>query len=402
MSLAALIAAYHEADDPGGGLRATLPIAGRTLLERQARLAAAAGADPIVIVVERVTASLGEALDRLRAAGIQVVLARSAEEAASVVETSARVLFIADGLLPPEAAVARLAALDGPGLLTVPDMRVDERYERIDSQSRWAGLALIDGAMLKDTASMLRDWDLQSTLLRRAVQAGARQLSVRGEAEDELPLVAETMEDLAEAEALIIAGAHVRRPDWVSRYLLGPIEKAATQALMATSVTPTAIGLAATLLMTLSGAAFVWNWLGLGLGLFLLATPLEGVGERLAALRLHGERGPSWWSAMLPALAAAVLIVLAFTLSGTRGWGCGALAGTIIAFTLALRAEVDGVEIPGRAWLAEPKGMAWLLLPFAASDFWGTGLTALAAYAAGSFFWAQRHAHARSWPPSQD
>lgn len=402
MTLAALIAAYHEADDAGGGLRATLPIAGRTLLERQVRLAAVAGAEPVVVVVERVTAALSAALDRLRGEGVALVLARSAEEAAEAVHASDRILLVGDGLIAPEAAIARLVALDGPAILVVPDLRVDDRYERIDAQSRWAGLAMIDGQMLKQTASMLRDWDLQSTLLRRAVQAGARQISVRGEAEDELPLVAENEEDLAELEARIVAGAHVRRGDWVSRYLLGPVERLATRWLMPTAVTPTAIGLTATLLMGLAGLAFAKQWLGFGLALMLLATPLDGIGERLASLRLQGFRGPSWWVALLPALAAGVLLVLASTLAPTRGWGCLALAGTIVAFIVALRAEGEGRELPGKVWLAERKGMTWLMLPFAAADLWATGLTLLAVYAAASFFWAQRHAHAAIPPAAQD
>jgi hypothetical protein len=401
VTLAALIAAYHEADEPGGGLRATLPIAGRTLLERQVRLAAAAGADPVVVVVERITAALAAALDRLRDEGVRLVLARSAEEAAEAVHSDDRLLLVGDGLIAPEAAIARLVALDGPAILTVPDLRVDDRYERIDAQSRWAGLALIDGQMLKATVSMLRDWDLQSTLLRRAVQAGARQLSVRGEAEDALPLVAETADDLVELEAQILAGAHVRRSDWVSRYLLGPLERAATRALMPTAVTPPAIGLAATLLMLLAGLAFARHWLGFGLAFLLLATPLDGIGERLAALRLQGERGPSWWGALLPALSAGVLLILAYAIAATRGWGCIALAGTIIAFVVALRVEAEGREMRGRTWLAERKGLAWLMLPFAAANLWATGLTFLAFYAGGSFFWAQRHAHAPA-PAARD
>src|SRR4051794_40342565 len=96
LTLAALIAAYHEADDAGGGLRATLPIAGRTLVERQVRLAAFAGAEPVVVLVERVTAALSAALDRLRAEGVALVLARSAEEAAEAVHSSDRLLVVGD------------------------------------------------------------------------------------------------------------------------------------------------------------------------------------------------------------------------------------------------------------------------------------------------------------------
>jgi hypothetical protein len=399
VTLAALIAAYHEADDTGGGLRATLPIAGRTLIERQVRLAAAAGADPVVVVVERVTATLGAALDRLRSEGVVVVLARNAEEAAEAVHSNDRVLLVGDGLVAPEAAIARLIAIEGTCILVVPDLRVDDRYERIDAQSRWAGLALIDGEMIKQTAAMLRDWDLQSTLLRRAVQAGARQVNVRGEMEDELPLVAENSEDLAELEARIVAGAHIRRKDWVSGYLLAPLERAATRALMPTSVTPTAIGLASILLMALAALAFAKHWPGFGLALLLLATPLDGTGERLASLRLQGRLGPSWWGTLLPALSAGLLLLLAWTLAETRGWGCVALAGTIIAFALALRTEAAESGIPGRLWLAEPKGMTWLMLPFAAANLWATGLAALAFYAGASFFWAQRHAHAHARAP---
>jgi hypothetical protein len=401
VTLAALISAYHEADD--GGLRATLQVAGRTLVERQVRLAVAVGAEPVVVVVERVTAALSAALDGLRAEGVTIVLARSAEEAAEAVHSSDRVLLVGDGLVAPEAVIARLVALDGSAILVVPDLRVDDRYERIDAQSRWAGLALIDGEMLKQTAAMLRDWDLQSTLLRRAVQAGARQISVRGEAEDELPLIAEASEDLVELEAQIVAGAHVRRTDWVSRYLLGPVERLATGALMPTSVTPTALGLAATLLMVFAGLAFARHWFGLGLAFMLLATPLDGIAERLGSLRLQGTRGQSWWAVLLPALSAAVLLLLAHALADSRGLGCVALAATIVAFAVALRIEVEGREVPGRLWLAERKGMTWLMLPFAVANLWGTGLTLLALYAGASFFWAQRQVHAPApLPPPQD
>jgi len=48
MAVGALIGAYQE--DDSGGLRALLPLSGRTLIEYQARCAAAAGAAPIIVV----------------------------------------------------------------------------------------------------------------------------------------------------------------------------------------------------------------------------------------------------------------------------------------------------------------------------------------------------------------
>ena len=49
-------------------------------------------------------------------------------------------------------------------------------------------------------------------------------------------------------------------------------------------------------------------------------------------------------------------------------------------------------------FLAERKGMIWLMLPFAAFGYWQAGLAALFAYAAASFFWAQREAHSAPRP----
>ena len=149
------------------------------MVERQARRGAAAGADPIVIAVERVPAELLAAVDRLRSQGIDMIVARTAADAADAVDSADRLLLVADGLVASTAHVERLLALDGNTLLTVPDVRVDDRFERIDGHSRWAGLALLDGRLLHETAERLGDWDLQSTLLRRAVQTGARQVAVR-------------------------------------------------------------------------------------------------------------------------------------------------------------------------------------------------------------------------------
>jgi hypothetical protein len=402
VTLAALIAAYHEAETPGGGLRATLPLAGRTLLERQVQLAAQAGANLIVVAVERVPADLLGAIDRLKAQGLPIAVARTAEEAAEAVHTGDRLLLIGDGLVPTQTHINRLLAHGPHSVLTVPDARVDDRFERIDSESRWGGLALFDGEMLKRTAAMLGEWDLQSTLLRRALQGGARHLSVRGEPIDEQLTVAERPEDLEQLQQRIFDSASAHRPDWVSRYLLAPVEQAATRYLMPTAASPSNLGMAELALTALGALAFFKDWLWIGLPMLLLATLVGGTGERLALLRMQDAEEPGWWEALLPFLSAAALGGLAFSLSETRSWGCLALAGTVIAFMAALKIEMAGREIPGSVWLAERKGLAWLMLPFAATGLWATGLAALATYAGGSFFWAQRNAHQRISAPPQD
>lgn len=400
MALAALISAYHDSPDAPGQLRATLPIAGRTLVERQARLAAAAGAAPIVILVERVPPELAAAIDRLRSEGIGARIARSVEEAAAAIAPEQHLLVLADGLLADRSHVTRLFAGGGASLLTVTDAGHDDRYERIDSDSRWAGLALIDGDMLRRTVAMLQDWDLQSTLLRRAVQGGARQIAVN---ESDRPLViAERAADLAPAQARLVAGAGGGGEDWVSRHLLAPVEAALTRVLMPTAVTPTWAYALALTLTGLGGIFFLQGWLLAGLFLLILATPLDGLADRLGALRMQRSGKGGWLARALPITAGAALVALGWSLVPERGWGCLAVVAATLLFLLALREEQGERPVPHRRWLAERKGLIWLLLPFAAAGAWTAGLVGLAAYACGSFFWAQRAVHRPSQKGQQD
>jgi hypothetical protein len=393
VALAALISAYHDSPDAPGQLRATLPIAGRTLLERQARLAAAAGAAPIVILVERVPAELAAAIERMRAEGVSARVARSVAEAAAAIAPEQDLLIVADGLLADRAHIARLLGSGTAAVLTVPDSGHDDRYERIDAEVRWAGLALLDGDMLRRTAAMLQDWDLQSTLLRRAVQGGARQIAVNGS--DRPLVIAERAADLAPAQARLVERASGSGEDWVSRYLLGPLEAALTRLLMPSAVTPSWAYAAALTFTGLAAISFLQGWLLAGLVMLLLATPLDGVAERLGALRLQRSGSGTWLARGLPAAAGVALVALGWQLSGEAGWGTIAVTVTTILFLLALGGELRGRKLPRRHWLAERKGMSWLLLPFGAVGAWLGGLVFLAAYAAGSFFWAQRDVHAR-------
>ena len=233
MALAALIAAYHESAEPGVP-RAALPLAGRAVIERQARLAYAAGAARIVVLVERMPPDLAAALDRLRRERVPIEVARGAEEAAALIDPDDRLLLIADGAIADGSQLRRLVGEEDAVVLTVPDTLFGELYERIDGSARWSGLALSDGAMLRDTASMLRDWDLQSTLLRRVLQAGARHLAA-----DAPVAIVDSIDDLAAAERQVLEGARATEGGWAAR-MLAPLERGVTFLVMGAPVGSTA------------------------------------------------------------------------------------------------------------------------------------------------------------------
>ena len=389
MAVGALIGAYQEDDD--GGLRALLPLSGRTLIEYQVRCAAAAGAAPIVVVVERVPQALQDAFERLRLDGVGVFPVSAIEEAVSRFEAGAMILLIGDGIAPTAELVANLAEEPEPAVATVADDESHEAFERIDAESRWAGVALVDSHLLGSTAAMLGDWDLQSTLLRRSIQEGALRLSVAAGTE---PLLVERAQDLEGFQRRLLVASRGIRSDWVSRYLLPPVEEFATEQLMESPTRPIWLIWAAVAL-TLGGAfCFTRGWLAGGLVLLLLSTPLDIVASRLATLRLRPL--PARLMSRLALWPAAGIALLALGWWETRhgtGWGALVSAGATIAFAEAARIEKAGLPSGGDLWLFSRRSAIVAAVPFALGGAWTSYLVALLAYAAVSFFIVQHVRH---------
>ena len=393
MALAALIAAYHELAEPGA-LRSTLPLAGRTVVERQARLAAAAGASPVVVLVERMPPVLTAALDRLRRDRVPVEVARGIREAAIAVGGADRLLLIGDGAVADRGQLGRIVQAPDAAVLTVPDSGHGELYERIDGATRWAGIAIVDGALLGETAEMIEDWDAQSTLLRRAIQAGARHLAADG------PIaILDAPGEVSVLERRILASVRERRGGWASR-LLAPVENALTALLMSGPIGASLVGGLAVALTAGGAGAFAWGWLRTGLALVLVATALDGAATRLARLRMQDDPGRGWWNYLMPVLAGGALLALGYALEPAWGWGMILLAVVTLCFMIAQGIELDGRSVRFSLVLADRKNLCWAMLPFAIFDAWHIGIAFSFTYAAGSFFAAQAQVHAE--PPAQE
>ena len=397
MALGALIGAYQE--DDSGGLRALLPLAGRTLIEYQARCAAAAGAAPVVVVVERIPAALNAAFDRLRGEGINLIPVSDSNEAASRFEPGALILLLADGCAPDMPLVARVAGAAEPAIATVPDDEAHAEFERIDAVSRWAGVALVDGRTLGATVAMLGDWDLQSTLLRRTVQAGAVRMPV-GDSPFASPLLATRPEETTDFERRLLVASRGARRDWASRYILPIVEEFATERLMETRLRPEWLIGASLGLMLAAAFAFTRGWLWPALGLLILASPLDLIADRLATLRMRPLHAQSLVRrALWPAAGLALIALGWWSTRHGGGWGAMVAALSAAAFAQAARIERGGGEHPLEIWLFSIRSAVFGAIPFALAGWWNAALAGLALYAAASFFLIQHVRHKIVPPP---
>jgi hypothetical protein len=390
MTFGALIGAYQE--DGAGSLAALQPLAGRTLIEYQARCAAAAGAAPIVVLVEKVPVALAAAIERLRAEGISVVPVSDAAEAASRFEAHSLLLQMADGVAPAMGLVERVVVIEERAVATVPDSEAHAAFERIDNGHRWAGLALVDAGTLSSTAAMLGDWDLQSTLLRRTIQAGAVQVP----ADEALaPFLAAPGSDPQAFDRHLLVASRQARRDWPSRYLFPIVEEFATEQLMRSPVRPAWLVLSALLMTLVAALCFSRGWHWPGLVLLLLASPIDLIAERLGQLRLQPlPTGLLARRLLWPAGGLALLALGWWESRHGGGWGAFASAVAAIAFAEAQRIEVSGRSAPPfETWLFGLRPAVVAALPFAAFGWW-TGLIAfLALYACVSFFLSQHWVH---------
>lgn len=164
---------------PGStALRGALPLAQGRLAMLHVDLAVQAGAGEILCLIGLVNETAREIESYAAKRGVPFHLVRSVADISVRLASDDELLVIADGLYvaPAETShlgretgtfVASFAPGDGARVLV-------ERFERIDINHIWSGLACVRARDLVEARDLPEDWNVQSALLRLAVQRGYR------------------------------------------------------------------------------------------------------------------------------------------------------------------------------------------------------------------------------------
>ncbi|MEH3101138.1 hypothetical protein [Sphingomonas adhaesiva] len=377
--LAGLLFATHEADDRPGTLAATLPFAAATLIEYQARLLLACDAAQIVIVVQRLTPELVGAVARIARRGVAVDTVRSAGEALAKLHPLARIVMLADGLVTTEGVVSALAGEGGDALLVVPGAQASTDFERVGGGSAWAGVARIDARRLGDAAQMPEDYDLQSTLLHAAEQAGARHVTLRlGDMElgHGIERRAAALEDRGRA---VLSASMAVRPGWFERLVLRPLAKLAIPPIARRAISTVAVAGAAAAAAVAGVVAMLLDAPATGMMALLLGAMIAEIAGALALFRDEPAlmRGSRAAVLVLPAIAALLL-----------GHDVDAQGATTTARLLALGAIAAGgvgeraaSAVQRRSWWGTAPAYLAVLALFTLIGWPTLGLGLIASYA---------------------
>lgn len=370
MTLVAVLSARSMIDSgtPPGAVsrRGELAFAGQCLVEYQARQAASAGAEQVAVLVDTISPALTAAVDRLAHDGIQARLVQDLPMLGAMVEPGDDVLIIGDGHVLPLTDIKGLGAGGGPALLVLPSCPGSRAFERLDAQHMWAGAALLPARLLLSALDMLGDWDVQLTLVRRAVQEGAGRLSCDMTDLFEGRIVLVDGQAAAEAATAALTGGrgHINpaddRRDLDDWPVAGPAEWLAP--LVIRHEVPT--GLVRLIALACSGFALVTLILGIlvpGLALAYLGL----VGNRLVVrldriMRLSGSVASLDRLGHYAALGALCLAGL--HLGGANALAAAAALTAPMLIALIPFARRRGGEMSTVPWLRFAPGTALLLL----------------------------------------
>jgi hypothetical protein len=292
-----LIAALRAGAD--GGLRAALPLAGRSVLGWQAMLLRSLGVERVLCLTDTPGAEIIALQHELEAQGVQFHALKGFAAIPALVRAEDDLVILCDGLVPDPAVVH--AVLGGESGLTraVGTIPGDhplaathpEDFERIDAGRHWAGVLAMRGAPVQHLADFPADSDAIAVLLRLALQAGT------------------PTQDLAARELVPESWLLAKSPDALTRHETALITRAAPPA----------------------------DWRAPSLALASAAV-------RQAVARGVGEGGPVAGAAGLGLLLVGVTAAaFGFPAAGLAAAGIGAfgteLAATFGAVTARLRRE---------------------------------------------------------------
>jgi len=346
--------------------RPKAPVLGLSWPEFQLRCALRAGALHLVLVSDRVTRDVVEAVDRLRGEGLSTTLARSNAEVADLFHPDEAVLLLTGNQIVGDGLLVGLLQASGPVLLCIEPARAGPGHELIDARSHWLGIGRVDGAHVRAIAPMSGDWDLGSTLMRNAVAARAKRTMLTAD-----DMILSAAAPAATARAMVTA-VYERPRGWGARWVTAPLS------LMIARNFPALLPLLARAGPWLSLTAFALSplvqlgqWTAAALIVYLLALLLSALVELAAA-----ATGIPLRHARITAHArdATGVILLALIVVRMLPDLAPIVLGVNIAGLLALAERIAVDKGTSTAWFADIGGCALVLL--IASFFGQTALLA--------------------------
>jgi hypothetical protein len=199
-------------------------LAGLSLIEYQIMMLARAGIQQFLIEVENIDGSLIALSDRCRLRKLTVDFVQTGADILHHIDVDDRI-WVQSGQLYVQLALIETLLKSSENFIATIDGRDENRaFERIDINTRWAGVSVVGYdaiAMLRD---LPEDWSIMSSLLRQALLAKVpfRPLSQQHVQNGTLTVLTGA-QDFSELNRQILRRRVANRAGYVEVYVFGPI-----------------------------------------------------------------------------------------------------------------------------------------------------------------------------------
>jgi hypothetical protein len=122
------------------------------------------------IEIDTMPGAIVAVADKLRQQGMTVEFVRSPQELSGKLAVGELLFVEAEGILADEVLLTEMVNYPAPVVATLDGRDENAVFERIDLNTRWTGLALLDSRTIDGIAALPDGWSIGSSLLRQALQ----------------------------------------------------------------------------------------------------------------------------------------------------------------------------------------------------------------------------------------
>jgi hypothetical protein len=170
--LVALLCVSDVAGPNGEAPLALTPLYGQPFLHHLVKSLEGIGIKRFFIGIDAVPGALLAYGDMAKRQGLDVQFVRNPSDLASQIDDNVRILVQSADIIWEQALVGKAIDHQKPIVATVEEQAENQRFERIDLNSRWGGLAILERRSAAALTSLPEGWDMGSALLRQALQDG--------------------------------------------------------------------------------------------------------------------------------------------------------------------------------------------------------------------------------------
>ena len=146
------------------------PLFGRPMIHHMIKALQSAGITQFCVGVDTVPGALLAYRDEVAKEGLELRFVREPSAMATLLGTDTRALVLRADTIWDEGLIDRALQHDRPLIATVEERSENQMFERIDLNSRWAGMAILDRRSLAALTQLPEGWDMASALLRQGLQ----------------------------------------------------------------------------------------------------------------------------------------------------------------------------------------------------------------------------------------